>query len=369
MEYFGLFDVIRGGDIRFEVTTNETNFYHRFKRINLADFICILEKPYKILMYSNGVDDSTEGDLKELSNYALYGDMLVEVNYRTNYYRYGHWSYWERSQKPLVDISILPLIILDKTQDIEIPLDRSFINLPEYIVTQIENEYSRLNLPKYLEELDSICENSMPIPDYYSGRSMEFRDMLANWYVKSGKVYLPIYDTNIFYILSNRVDEVIHKVFNDKGIITTSHISESITNISDSIEHENIVALSRNYIEENLIKIRNHNVGFRGEAIRMILNQFCFVHEDFENLESASKIKDFIINHSTELKEFFNSLYENNILWFDESYKGSSLILKDNDYLYITKRKLEGNGNIDILKDIFQKNTYKNIMLDEGEST
>ena len=367
--YFGLFDVIRGGDIRFEVTTNETNFYHRFKRINLADFICILEKPYKILMYSNGVDDSTEGDLKELSNYALYGDMLVEVNYRTNYYRYGHWSYWERSQKPLVDISILPLIILDKTQDIEIPLDRSFINLPEYIVTQIENEYSRLNLPKYLEELDSICENSMPIPDYYSGRSMEFRDMLANWYVKSGKVYLPIYDTNIFYILSNRVDEVIHKVFNDKGIITTSHISESITNISDSIEHENIVALSRNYIEENLIKIRNHNVGFRGEAIRMILNQFCFVHEDFENLESASKIKDFIINHSTELKEFFNSLYENNILWFDESYKGSSLILKDNDYLYITKRKLEGNGNIDILKDIFQKNTYKNIMLDEGEST
>ena len=101
----------------------------------------------------------------------------------------------------------------------------------------------------------------------------------------------------------------------------------------------------------------------------MILNQFCFVHEDFENLESASKIKDFIINHSTELKEFFNSLYENNILWFDESYKGSSLILKDNDYLYITKRKLEGNGNIDILKDIFQKNTYKNIMLDEGEST
>jgi len=367
LEYFGLFDVIRGGDISFEVTMNETNFYHRFKKINLADFICILEKPYKIFMYSNGVDDSTEGDLKELSNYALYGDMLVEVNYRTNYYRYGQWSYWDRSQKPLVDISRLPLIILDKTQDIEIPLDRSFINLPENIVTQIENEYYRLSLPKYLEELDSICENSMPIPDYYSGRSMEFRDMLANWYVKSGKVYLPIYDTNIFYILSNRVDEVIHKVFNDKGIITTSHISESITNISDSIEHENIVALSRNYIEENLIKIRNHNVGFRGEAIRMILNQFCFVHEDFENLESASKIKDFIINHSTELKEFFKSLYENNILWFDNRYKESSLAIENNDYLYISRRKLEGNENVEVLKDIFQKNPYKNIILDEGE--
>jgi len=367
LEYFGLFDVIRGGDISFEVTMNETNFYHRFKKINLADFICILEKPYKIFMYSNGVDDSTEGDLKELSNYALYGDMLVEVNYRTNYYRYGQWSYWDRSQKPLVDISRLPLIILDKTQDIEIPLDRSFINLPENIVTQIENEYYRLSLPKYLEELDSICENSMPIPDYYSGRSMEFRDMLANWYVKSGKVYLPTYDTNIFYILSNRVDEVIHKVFNDKGIITTSHISESITNISDSIEHENIVALSRNYIEENLIKIRNHNVGFRGEAIRMILNQFCFVHEDFENLESASKIKDFIINHSTELKEFFKSLYENNILWFDNRYKESSLAIENNDYLYISRRKLEGNENVEVLKDIFQKNPYKNIILDEGE--
>ena len=367
LEYFGLFDVIRGGDISFEVTINETNFYHRFKKINLADFICILEKPYKIFMYSNGVDDSTEGDLKELSNYALYGDMLVEVNYRTNYYRYGQWSYWDRSQKPLVDISRLPLIILDKTQDIEIPLDRSFINLPENIVTQIENEYYRLSLPKYLEELDSICENSMPIPDYYSGRSMEFRDMLANWYVKSGKVYLPTYDTNIFYILSNRVDEVIHKVFNDKGIITTSHISESITNISDSIEHENIVALSRNYIEENLIKIRNHNVGFRGEAIRMILNQFCFVHEDFENLESASKIKDFIINHSTELKEFFKSLYENNILWFDNRYKESSLAIENNDYLYISRRKLEGNENVEVLKDIFQKNPYKNIVLDEGE--
>ena len=369
LEFFGLFDVIRGGDISFDVTTNETNFSHRFKKINLDDFICILEKPYKILMYSNDVNNSTEGDLKYLSNYALYGDMLVKVNYRTNYFSYDGWSYWNRSQKPLVDISRLPLIILDKTQDIEIPLDRSFINLPKNIITQIESAYYRLNLPKYLKELDSICENSIPRPDYYSGRSMEFRDMLANWYVKSDKVYMPVYDTNIFYILSNRVDEVIHKVFNDKRIITTSHISESISNISDSIENENIVALSRNYIEENLIKIRNHNVGFRGEAIRKILNKLCFVHEDFENLESASKIKDFIINHSKELKDFFKNLYENDILWFDESYKGSSLILKDNDYLYITKRKLEGNGNIDILKDIFQKNIYKNIMLDEGETT
>ena len=162
---------------------------------------------------------------------------------------------------------------------------------------------------------------------------------------------------------------MIHKVFNDKGIITTSHISESITNISDSIENENIVALSRNYIEENLIKIRNHNVGFRGEAIRMILNQFCFVHEDFKNLESASKIKDFIINHSTELKEFFQNLYENNILWFDNRYKESSLAIENNDYLYISRRKLEGNENVEVLKDIFQKNPYKNIILDEGETT
>ena len=368
LEFFGLFDVIQGGDISFDVTTNKTNFSHRFKKINLDDFICILEKPYKILMYSSDVDDSTEGNLKELSNYALYGDMLVEVNYRTNYYRYASWSYCDRSQKPLVDISKLPLIILDKTKDIEIPLDRSFINLPENIVKEIENEYYRLNLPKYLEELDSICDNSIPIPDYYSEYLMEFHDMLANWYVKSGKVYLPVYDTNIFYILSNRVEEVIHKIFNDKGIITTDHKSESISNISDSIENRNIVALSRNYIEENLIKIRNHNVGFRGDAIRKILNRFHFPHEHFKKLKTPSEIKDFVINHSTELSEFFTSLYENNILWFDDSYKGSGLILEGSDYLYISKRKLGGNGNVDILKDIFRKNTYKNIMLDEGET-
>lgn len=370
LEFFGLFDVIRGGDISFDVTTNQTNLSHRFKKINLDDFISILEEPYKIRMYSNDVNESTEDDLKDLTNYALYGDMLVKVDYYRNYYRFRNWSYWDRSQRPLVSISSLPLIILDKTQDIEIPLDRSFIRFPEKIVTQIENEYYKLNLPKYLEELDSICDNSIPMPDYYySGRSMGFREMLANWYVKSGKVHLPIYDTDIFYILSNRVDEVIHKIFNDNGIIATGHQSGNISNISDSIENENIVALSRNYIEENLIKIRNHNVGFRGDAIKMILNRFNFAHEDFKNSESPSQIKDFVINHSTELKSFLTSLYENNILWFDESYKGSSLILKDNDYLYITKSKLEGNGNIDILKDIFQKNIYKNIMLDKGETT
>ncbi|EGF09709.1 hypothetical protein HMPREF9394_0176 [Streptococcus sanguinis SK1057] len=101
----------------------------------------------------------------------------------------------------------------------------------------------------------------------------------------------------------------------------------------------------------------------------MILNQFCFVHEDFKNLESASKIKDFIINHSTELKEFFKNLYENNILWFDNRYKESSLAIENNDYLYISRRKLEGNENVEVLKDIFQKNPYKNIILDEGETT
>lgn len=374
LEFFGLFDVIRGGDISFDVTTNKTKFSHCFKKLNLDDFICISEKPYKIFMYSKNIDDLKENDLSSLANHILYGDMLVKVIDSHYFNNNSYWIHSGKALKSLVNIRNLPLIILEKTQGIEVPLDRSFIRLPEDIIKQIEDEYCRLNLPKYLKKLDSICESSIPMPDryleypdYYLEYSMKFDELLANWYVKLGKVYLPICNTEIFYILSNRVDEVVNKVFNNKGIITTRHIRESISNISDSIEKENIVALSQNYIEENLIKISNHNVGFRGAAIRKILIQFCFEHEDFENLKSASEIKDFVINHRTELDEFFKSLYENNILWFDNSYKGSGLDLENNDYLYISKRKLEGNGNVDILKDIFQKNTYKNIILEEGE--
>ena len=370
--YFGLFDVIRGGDISFEVTTNETNVSHCFKKLNLDDFICISEKPYKIFMYSKNIDDLKENDLSPLANHILYGDMVVKV-IGSDYYNNRYWIHSIKALKSLVNIRNLPLMILEKTQGIDIPLDRSFINLPESIVTQIEKEYDRLNLPKYLQELNLICENSIPMPDYvhvipYGVYGMQFSDMSANWYVKSGKVHLPIASTSIFYISSNKVDEVVGTVFNDKKVIPTKSSHGNISDISSSIERNNIVALSRSYIEDNVINIKNHNVGFRGEAIRKILNRFHFPHEHFKKLKTPSEIKDFVINHSTELSEFFTSLYENNILWFDDSYKGSSFILECNDYLYISKRRLEGNVNIDILKDIFQKNTYKNIMLDEGET-
>ena len=370
--YFGLFDVIRGGDISFEVTTNETNVSHCFKKLNLDDFICISEKPYKIFMYSKNIDDLKENDLSPLANHILYGDMVVKV-IGSDYYNNRYWIHSRKALKSLVNIRNLPLMILEKTQGIDIPLDRSFINLPESIVTQIEKEYDRLNLPKYLQELNLICENSIPMPDYvhvipYGVYGMQFSEMSANWYVKSGKVHLPIASTSIFYISSNKVDEVVGTVFNDKKVIPTKSSHGNISDISSSIERNNIVALSRSYIEDNVINIKNHNVGFRGEAIRKILNRFHFPHEHFKKLKTPSEIKDFVINHSTELSEFFTSLYENNILWFDDSYKGSSLILECNDYLYISKRRLEGNVNIDILKDIFQKNTYKNIMLDEGET-
>ena len=371
--YFGLFDVIRGGDISFEVTTNETNVSHCFKKLNLDDFICISEKPYKIFMYSKNIDDLKENDLSPLANHILYGDMVVKV-IGSDYYNNRYWIHSRKALKSLVNIRNLPLMILEKTQGIDIPLDRSFINLPESIVTQIEKEYDRLNLPKYLQELNLICENSIPMPDYvhvipYGVYGMQFSEMSANWYVKSGKVHLPIASTSIFYISSNKVDEVVGTVFNDKKVIPTKSSHGNISDISSSIERNNIVALSRSYIEDNVINIKNHNVGFRGEAIRKILNRFHFPHEHFKKLKTPSEIKDFVINHSTELSEFFTSLYENNILWFDDSYKGSSFILECNDYLYISKRRLEGNVNIDILKDIFQKNTYKNIMLDEGETT
>ena len=370
--YFGLFDVIRGGDISFEVTTNETNVSHCFKKLNLDDFICISEKPYKIFMYSKNIDDLKENDLSPLANHILYGDMVVKV-IGSDYYNNRYWIHSRKALKSLVNIRNLPLMILEKTQGIDIPLDRSFINLPESIVTQIEKEYDRLNLPKYLQELNLICENSIPMPDYvhvipYGVYGMQFSEMSANWYVKSGKVHLPIASTSIFYISSNKVDEVVGTVFNDKKVIPTKSSHGNISDISSSIERNNIVALSRSYIEDNVINIKNHNVGFRGEAIRKILNRFHFPHEHFKKLKTPSEIKDFVINHSTELSEFFTSLYENNILWFDDSYKGSSFILECNDYLYISKRRLEGNVNIDILKDIFQKNTYKNIMLDEGET-
>lgn len=376
--YFGLFDVIRGGDISFEVTTNKTNFSHCFKKLNLDDFICISEKPYKIFMYAKNIDDLKENDLSPLANHILYGDMVVKV-IDSDYYSNSYWIHSRKVLKSLVNIRNLPLIILEKTQGtdipgIDIPLDRSFINLPESIVTQIEKEYDRLNLPKYLQELNLICKNSIPMPDYvyaipYGVYGMQFNEMSANWYVKSGKVHLPIAYTSIFYISSNKVDEVVSTVFNDKKVIPTKSSHGNISDISSSIERNNIVALSRSYIEDNVINIKNHNVGFRGEAIRKILNRFHFPHEHFKKLKTPSEIKDFVINHSTELSEFFTSLYENNILWFDDSYKGSSLILECNDYLYISKRRLEGNENVDILKDIFQKNTYENIMLDEGEKT
>lgn len=375
LEYFGLFDVTRGGDISFDVTTNKTNFSHCFKKINLDDFICISEKPYKIFMYSKNIDNLKENDLNSLANHILYGDMLVKVIYN-DYYDDSYWIHSKKSLKSLVKIRNLPLIILEKTQGVDIPLDRRFINLPESIVTQIENEYDRLNLPKYLQELDLICENSIPMPDFYSVSPyshfeyvMKFRKMLANWYVKSGKVHLTISYTNIFYISSNKVDKVVSTVFYDKKVILKKNSHENISDISNSIENNNIVALSKNYIKDNVINIKNQNVGFRGEAIRKILNRFCFSHENFKKLKTPSEIKRFIIDHGTEIDAFFEEKYKNNILWFDDSYQESDLFLDDNDDLFITKRLLKGNKNVEILKDIFQKNPYKNIILDEGETT
>ena len=68
--------------------------------------------------------------------------MLVKVIYN-DYYDDSYWIHSKKSLKSLVKIRNLPLIILEKTQGVDIPLDRRFINLPESIVTQIENEYDR----------------------------------------------------------------------------------------------------------------------------------------------------------------------------------------------------------------------------------
>ena len=101
--YFGLFDVIRGGDISFEVTTNETNVSHCFKKLNLDDFICISEKPYKIFMYSKNIDDLKENDLSPLANHILYGDMVVKV-IGSDYYNNRYWIHSRKALKSLVNI-------------------------------------------------------------------------------------------------------------------------------------------------------------------------------------------------------------------------------------------------------------------------
>lgn len=56
LRYFNLCDVIRGGSIEFEVDFKGIN--HSFRQLNMADFRCISEEPYKIYMYSKNDRDT-----------------------------------------------------------------------------------------------------------------------------------------------------------------------------------------------------------------------------------------------------------------------------------------------------------------------
>lgn len=56
LRYFNLCDVIRGGSIEFEVDFKGIN--HSFRQLNMADFRCISEEPYKIYMYSKSDSDT-----------------------------------------------------------------------------------------------------------------------------------------------------------------------------------------------------------------------------------------------------------------------------------------------------------------------
>lgn len=363
LDYFGLSDVILDGAINFSIILKGIEINHSFKKLDLGYFKCISEEPYKIHMYNEKKEDNKEDILQELDNYALYGDMLVKVDYGNDFFG----SYKRRGRpKPLVDTSRIPLVLLEKTKDIEVPLNRDSIILPDDIATLIENEYCRLQLPKYLGELNSICNNQqLPIPDYYSGPSMGYGRMTVNWYVKEGKVHIPTSTTEILHILSEKTPDLVKNHFFNNAIITERYVADNSSNVSSSIQLGGIVALSRKYIDDNLISIRSQNAGFRGDAIRKILESFDFPNQKLKKLKTASKIKNFVMENRLEIAEFFEKQYEDNILWFDKKYKGHNFVISDNEYLYISKEKLKGNENVAILKDIMKEHKYEYIVLDE----
>lgn len=361
--YFGLSDVVRGGKISLNIGFKEINYL--FNTLDLSDFKCISEEPYKIYMYLQNDYSIQNKLLDSLYNHVLYGDMIIKVEYRKHYYNNPYYKRNSRP-RPLADIYKIPLIVLEDTEGIEIPLSRESIALPDDIEILVENAYCKQILPTYLKKIDEICDNGgLPRAEHYNGRTMKFGKMNVNWYIKSGKVYIPTSNKEIMYVLSNRVDEVVNKLFYDQKIVIDNHVIENPTNISSSIEYRDIIALSRNYINENLINIKNHNVGFRGDAIKKILRRLGFPCEEFKKLKKASEIKDFVINHTKELSKFFEGHYVNNILWFDENYRSTKMAFAETDYLYISKHKLLKNDNIDILDNVIAEDKYRNIILDK----
>lgn len=101
-----------------------------------------------------------------------------------------------------------------------------------------------------------ICEEGkLPKADSYSEYWVNYDDMQLRWYVKNNKVYIPRLDTNILQILSNKVDYIVKNAFSNEKIITSRYTVPTNFNISLSITDRNILALSRNYIDENLINI------------------------------------------------------------------------------------------------------------------
>lgn len=350
LRYFNLCDVIRGGSIEFEVDFKGIN--HSFRQLNMADFRCISEEPYKIYMYSKSDSDTKKNSVfHKLANHILFGDMLVE------------YSYSPADQ--LMKITDVPLIILEKTHYIGVPLNRENIELSESIQTLVVNEYYKLKLPQFFERLDLICEEGkLPKADSYSEYWVNYDDMQLRWYVKNNKVYIPRLDTNILQILSNKVDYIVKNAFSNEKIITSRYTVPTNFNISLSITDRNILALSRNYIDENLINIKNYRNGFWVSAIKEILNHFGFSNQKFDKLSSASQIKDYIMKHKTEIVEFFEKHYSNNILWFDKKYREYDLKIDRDDYLYISRLTLRGNGSRSILTDIINEKKYNNIILD-----
>lgn len=350
LRYFNLCDVIRGGSIEFEVDFKGIN--HSFRQLNMADFRCISEEPYKIYMYSKNDSDTKKNSVfQKLTNHILFGDMLVEYNY---------FMYDE-----LMRITDVPLILLEKTQDIDVPLNREDIELPTEIQTVIVDEYYKLRLPQYFEHLDSICEeDKLPKADYYSEFQVNYGDMRLNWYIKQNKVYIPTSNTEIFEVLSNKADDIIKVVLSNEKIITSRYTTEKTSNISLSIKKGNILALSRNYIDENLINIKNDRDGFKGGAIKKILNHFDFSNQEFKKLSSASQIKKFITEHRTEIRDFFEKHYHNNILWFDEKYTAYNFNIDKDDYVYISRLILARNVSNSVLTDIINEKKYKNIILE-----
>lgn len=350
LRYFNLGDVIRDGSIEFKVDFKDIN--HSFKQLHMADFRCISEEPYKIYMYSkNESETKKNSSVRRLTDHILYGDMLVKYNY---------FMYDE-----LMRIADVPLILLEKTQDIDVPLNREDIELPKEIQTVIVDEYYKLRLPQYFENLDLICEeDKLPKADYYSEFQVNYGDMRLNWYIKQNKVYIPSSNTEIFEVLSNKADDIIKVVLSNEKIITSRYTTERTSNISLSIKKGNILALSRNYINENLINIKNDRDGFKGGAIKEILNHFDFSNQEFKKLSSASQIKKFVREHRTEIRDFFEKYYHNNILWFDEKYTAYNFNIDKDDYVYISRLILAGNGSNSVLTDIINEKKYKNIILE-----